>query len=162
MIVEDARHILELRAKSKELEARCVELMGQSEIAQLIDSIPGFGPVCSSEIAGELGTVERFAKDGSLAVYMGMANLENSSGKQRGSKNPKHVNTRAKAAMMTGVDRHRKHVPESQRYYEKNRAHGKTHHQAIRVLGRHLCRVIFSMLLQGRVHEFRETKNATE
>ena len=162
MIVEDARHILELRAKSKDLEARCVELMGQSEIAQLIDSIPGFGPVCSSEIAGELGTVERFAKDGSLAVYMGMANLDNSSGKQRGSKNPKHVNTRAKAAMMIGVDRHRKQVPESQRYYEKKRAQGKTHNQAIRALGRHLCRVIFSMLLQGRVYEFRETKNATE
>jgi transposase len=162
MIIEDARRILELRAKTKALEARCVDLMGQSEIAQLIDSIPGFGAVCSSEIAGELGTVERFTKDGSLAVYMGMANLDNSSGKQRGSKNPKHVNTRVKAAMMIGVDRHRKQVPESQRYYEKKRAQGKTHNQAIRALGRHLCRVIFSMLKQGRAYEFRETKNAPE
>lgn len=37
--------------------------------------------VCSSEIAGELGTIERFAKEGSLAVYLGMANLDHSSGK---------------------------------------------------------------------------------
>ena len=38
-----------------------------------------------------------------------------------GHQGPKQVNTRAKAAMMIGVDRHRKHVPESQRYYEKKR-----------------------------------------
>jgi hypothetical protein len=34
--------------------------------------------------------------------------------------------------MMTAVDKHRKCVPESQRYYEKKRAEGKSHNQAIR------------------------------
>lgn len=158
MIIEDARRLLDLRTKIKALEARCIELMGQSEIAQLIDSIPGFGAVCSSELAGEVGTIDRFSKDGSLAVYLGMANLDNSSGKLRSSKSPKHVNTRAKAAMMVGVDRHRKQVLESQRYYEKKRAEGKSHNQAIRALGRHLSRVIFTMLKQGRAYEFRESK----
>lgn len=156
MVVEDARRILELRGKIKALEAHCKELMAQSEIAQLVDSIPGFATVCSSELAGEIGTVERFAKEGSLAVYLGMANLDNSSGNQRGSKSPKHVNTRAKAAMMVGVDRHRKLVPESQRFYEKKRSQGKGHNQAIRALGRHLCRILFRMLKQGRVYELRE------
>ncbi|SCZ63063.1 IS110 family RNA-guided transposase [Thiohalomonas denitrificans] len=156
MIVEDAQRILDLRQKIKALEVRCEELMGQSEIAQLVDTIPGFATVCSSELAGEIGTIERFAKEGSLAVYVGMANLDNSSGNQRGSKNPKHVNTRAKAAMMVGVDRHRKQVPESQRFYEKKRSQGKSHNQAIRALGRHLCRVLFRMLKQGRAYEIRE------
>jgi hypothetical protein len=32
------------------------------------------------------------------------------------------------------VDRHRKYVPESQRYYEKKRSEGKKHNQAIRAL----------------------------
>ena len=59
----------------------------------------------------------------SLALYLGMATLDNSSGKYRGSKAPKHVNTRAKAAMMVAVDHHRKRVPQSQRYYEKKRAY---------------------------------------
>ena len=45
--------------------------------------------------------------------------------------------------MMTAVDRHRKQVPQSQRYYEKKRAEGKSPNQAIRALGRHLCRVLF-------------------
>lgn len=67
------------------------------------------------------------------------------------------VNTRAKAAMMTGVDRHRKLIPESQRYYEKKRREGKTHNQAIRALGRHLCRVMYRMLKQKRPYEIRES-----
>ncbi len=67
-----------------------------------------------------------------------------------GSKAPKHVNARAKTAMMAAVDHHRKRVPQSQRYYEKKRAEGKRHNQAIRALGRHICRVIFKMLSQER------------
>ncbi len=85
-----------------------------------------------------------------MALYLGMAPLDNSSGKYRGSKAPKHVNTRAKGAMMMAVDHHRKRVPQSQRYYEKKRAEGKRHNQSIRALGRHLCRVIFKMLTQER------------
>jgi hypothetical protein len=161
MIVEDARRVLELKSKIKCLQTRCKEIMGQSPMAQRIDSIPGFATVCASELAGELGTIERFAKESSLALYLGMANLDNSSGTKRGSKSPKHVNARAKAAMMVGVDQHRKQVPQSQRYYEKKRAQGKSHNQAIRALGRHLCRVMFSMLTHGRNYELRET-TATE
>ena len=63
---------------------------------------------------------------------------------------------------MTAVDRHRKCVPESQRYYEKKRIEGKSHNQAIRALGRQLCRIIFRMLKQNRTYEIRKNneKNA--
>jgi hypothetical protein len=81
--------------------------------------------------------------------------LDNSSGTYRGSKTPRQVNTHAKAAMMTGVDRHRKLVPRSQRYYEKNRLEGKAHNQAIRALGRHLVRVIWALIRDGRDYEIR-------
>lgn len=47
MIIEDARRALEIRTKIKALEARCEALMRQSQIAQLVDSIPGFGLVCA-------------------------------------------------------------------------------------------------------------------
>lgn len=156
MILEDASRVLELKTRIKALDAQCSELVKQSRMAQLLDSIPGYGLVCAAELAGELGTVDRFASEASLALYVGMANLDNSSGKQRGSKSPRQVNTRAKAAMMVGVDRHRKMVSESQRFYEKKRAQGKSHNQAVRALGRHLCRVIFKMLKQGRPYEIRD------
>ena len=87
-----------------------------------------------------------------------MATLDDSSGTYQGTKAPKQVNTRAKAAMMIGLDRHRKYVPESQRYYEKKRAEGKKHNQAIRALGRHLCRIIYRMLKDEREYEVRPEK----
>jgi len=155
MIQEDASRALELEEQIKALEARIEEVAKGSRIAKTLLSIPGFGPICTSELAGEIGTVERFGKEGSLALYLGMSHLDNSSGKHKGSKPPKHVNTRAKAAMMTAVDRHRKYVAESQRYYEKKPGEGKKHNQAIRALGRHLCRIIYQMLKEEREYQMR-------
>jgi len=156
MIVEDARRILALKATIDTLEQRCAALAEASEMARLIDTLPGFALVCSCELAGEIGTIDRFAGESGLAVYLGMANLENSSGLRQGARAPGQVNKHAKSAMMTGVDRHRKQVPESQRYYEKKRAEGKTHNQAIRALGRHLCRVLYRMLKHGEAYRIRE------
>jgi len=155
MIQEDARRVLDLHHKIRLLEKKCTQVATNSALATLIISIPGFGPVCSSTLAGEIGTGERFASEASLALYLGMAPLDKSSGTHKGSRSPKQVNTRAKAAMMIAVDRHRKYVPESTRYYLKKRLEGKAHNQAIRALGRHLCRVIFKMIKEDRTYKIR-------
>jgi len=162
MIQEDAQRSLDLEDKIKALETKIKQVAKDSKIAKILLSIPGFGPVCTSELAGEIGTIERFSKEGSLALYLGMSTLDNSSGKYQGSKAPKHVNTRAKAAMMIALDRHRKYVPQSQRYYEKKRSEGKKHNQAIRALGRHLCRIIYKMLKEEREYEIRPEKGNTK
>ncbi len=150
MIQQDAARILELRRQIRALEDQMAGIAERSRIACQLASIPGYGAICAAELAGEIGTIERFRNEASLALYLGMATLDHRSGKLRGSKPPKHVNARAKAAMMTAVDHHRKSVPQSRRYYEQKRAEGKRHNQAIRALGRHLCRVIFKMLCQER------------
>jgi transposase len=150
MIQQDAERMLELREQIKALKGQMAHVANDSVIARQLDTIPGFGLICNAELAGEIGTIDRFRKEASLAVYLGMANLDHSSGKSRRSKRPKHVNVRAKAAMMTAMDAHRKLCPQSKRYYEKKRAEGKKHNQAIRALGRHLCPVIFNMLKQDR------------
>jgi transposase len=130
MIQEDAARLLELNRQVKTMEGEIARV--SSAVARRLRSMPGFGPICSAELTGEIGTIKRFRGEGSLALYLGMANLDRNSGTMRGSKAPKHVNKRAKAAMMTAVDRHRKQVPQSQCYYENKRAEGKTHNQATR------------------------------
>lgn len=79
-----------------------------------------------------------------------MTRLDNSSGQFTGSKNTRQVNTHAKAAMIVAVSRHIDNVQESKIYYDKKKAEGKTHNQAVRALGRHLIRVIWSMLKNDR------------
>ena len=64
--------------------------------------------------------------------------------------------------MMIALDRHRKYVPESQRYYEKKRSEGKKHNQAIRALGRNLCRIIYKMLREDREYHIRPLTGNTK
>jgi transposase len=106
-------------------------------------TIPGFGPICSGEIAGEVGTESRFKSEASLAHY---AVVDKKSGKFDGSRAPYQVNARAKAAIITAMARHIDECPEAKRYYDRKRAEGKKYNQALRCLARHMVRVIWSML----------------
>ena len=91
MIQEDAVRVLELHDKIQSLEAKMEGVACGSDIAKTLATIPGFGSICTAELAGEIGTVERFGSEANLALYIGMANLDNSSGKQKGSKAPTQV-----------------------------------------------------------------------
>lgn len=125
MLTSDARRLLALRREIEELERQIAAISAESELAQRLDSIPGFGLVCSAELAGEIGDLARFEGEAGLAVYLGMAPLTNSSGTFHGSKRPRQVNRHAKLAMMSAAARHLKQVPESLRYYTKKRAEGE-------------------------------------
>ena len=86
-----------------QLEQQIVPAARQSALAKRIGTIPGFGTICSSELAGKIGTLERFKKEASLALYLGMAVLEKSSGKRQGTQRTRQVNRRAKLALMVAV-----------------------------------------------------------
>lgn len=155
MIIEDAKRILELKARIEALEDQLAALVEQSSLSKLLMTIPGFGVVCAAEVAGEIGTIERFKSADGLALYLGMAPLDNSSGKQKGTKSPRQVNKRAKAAMMVVLGQHIRVVNESKEYYTKKRSEGKSYNQALRSLGRHLVRIIWKMLKTGRPYEIK-------
>lgn len=106
MIIRDAKRIIELIDEIKDLEKRIELLSSDSEIACRLKTIGGFGKVCAGELSGEIGTIERFESEASLALYLGMAVLDNSSGKYEGTKGSKHVNYHAKSAMMVAIARH--------------------------------------------------------
>ena len=156
LILQDISRIKAIEKEIKVHELSIRELMKASRISQRLYSINGFGEACCSELAGEIGTIKRFKKEGALAIYLGMSPLDNSSGLVKKAKNPKQMNKHAKAAMMSAVDHHRKYSIESSKYYEKKRAEGKAHNQAIRSLGRHLVRVIYKMLTEDRDYQLRE------
>lgn len=162
MIVSDARQMLALRTQILVLEIEIDKLAQQSDMARRIQTVPGFGLICGAELAGEIGAITRFAKTDSLAMYLGIAPLDNSSGKYKGSKVPRQVNRRARDAMMIAAVHHIAAVPASKAYYDKKRAAGKTHQQAVRVVARMLAKVLFSMLTHGKDYAIPETPNSSE
>lgn len=155
MILQDARRVQALNADIEALDCGIKATASESALAQTILSIPGFGNTSATELAGEIGTLDRFESEAGLAVYTGMAALDNSSGKKTSARTPRQVNTRAKAAMMVALARHYPLVDASQAYYDKKRAEGKKHNQAVRALGRHLIRVIWALVKSARKYEHR-------
>ena len=153
MLNSDAHRLLALKREIDELERQITALSAESELARRLASIPGFGLVCSAELAGEIGDLARFEGETGLAFYLGMAPLTNSSGSFHGSKRPRQVNRHAKFAMMNAAAHHLKQVPESLRYYTKKRTEGKAHNQAVRCVGRQLVRVIWSMVKRQRDYQ---------
>ena len=158
MIISDARRIRELVSIIRGLEREIEKLIGTSRLGQLINSIPGFGTTCTGELVGEIGTINRFSQEGSLAYYLGMAPLDNSSGKKEGTRTARNVNTRCKMAMMTAVSHHKDKVPESKIYYDKKRREGKSHNQAVRSLARYIVKVIWAMAKNDQPYIIKEVK----
>ena len=155
MLYDDAMRILALKDKIKELEIQIKALIPSSKIATLIQTIPGFAHVSAGSLAGEIVTLERFESEASLALYLGVTNLDNSSGKSKGSKRNLATNRQAKMVMITATMKHTQHVEESKKYIEKKISEGKRYQQAIRSMARHLVRVIWNMLQQDRAYEIR-------
>ncbi len=152
MFYDDAMRLLMLKEKIKQLEDAIAQLIPSSQMARVIETIPGFATVTAGELAGEIGTLDRFNSEASLALYLGMTNLDNSSGKYRGSKRSLSTNRHAKMAMITATMKHTQHVEESKKYLEKKISEGKKYQQAIRSMGRHLVRVIWNMIQQDRAY----------
>ena len=155
MIISDAKRVVGLLSQIDSLKKAMQKIAEDSEIARLLATIPGFGEITAEELAGEIGTLERFKSEASLALYLGMCPLNNQSGVFYGTKAPKQVNKRARTAMMNALLHHIKQVPQSRIFYEKKRAEGKKHNQALRALGRHLVRVIWCMFRDKREYELR-------
>ncbi len=156
ILYEDAMRLLELKDKIKKLSKQIDALIPQSPIARVIKTIPGFATISAGTLAGEIDTLDRFEGESSLALYLGMTNLDNSSGKHKGSKRNMATNKSAKTAMITATMKHSQHVEESKIYIEKKISQGKNYQQAIRSLGRHMVRVIWNMIQQDRDYEIRE------
>lgn len=155
MLYDDAVRILYLKDKIKDLENQMKVLVPHSKIARLIETIPGFATITASELAGEIGTLDRFKSEKSLALYVGMTNLDNSSGKRISSKRSISTNRHAKMAMLTATMKHTQHVEESKIYLAKKISEGKCYQQGIRSIGRHLIRVIWNMIQNDRAYEIR-------
>jgi transposase len=156
MIISDAKRLLNLKREIEQLDKEIEIIVEQSDMAKRIKTITGFGPICAGTLAGEIGTIERFNSESSLGLYLGMTSLDNQSGQYNGSKKANHINIHAKRAMMIAVARHIDYVEQSKAYYNKKRAEGKKHNQSVRALGRHLTRVIWSMLIKERDYEIRK------
>ena len=156
IILSYSRRILELKEEIEILDKKLEEIGERSFDVKRLKTIPGVGTKLSSRLIGEIGDINRFKTERQLAVYCGVACVDNISGKQKMTKVVYKANKIGKAAMIGIAGCTIRYVAESRAYYAKKRAEGKKHNHALRCLARQLIKVIFKMLKEDRNYILKE------
>jgi transposase len=133
------------------LEQRIGEVMAESPASQLLQSIPGVGPILSTVIASEIGRIERFARPEQLASYSGTTpRVHSSGGKTRYGPLRPDVNRYLKFAFIEAANvtaLHAKRHPERHisRLYLRIKMK-KGHAKAVGAVARHMAEATFWIL----------------
>jgi transposase len=110
--------------------------------------LPGLGPRLGAHIAVEIGSIARFRTPAHLAAYAGLGPTPRRSGTSIKSDVPRRFgNHRLKNAFFLAAFASLRHPP-SRAYYDRKRAEGKRHNQAILCLARRRVDVLHAMLSQ--------------
>lgn len=156
IILSCSRRILELKEEIALLDRELEETGEKSAEVMQLKSMKGIGTKLSSRLMGEIGDINRFEKESQLAVYCGVACVDDDSGKSRKTRAVYKANRICKATMIEIAGCTIRYVQESKTYYGKKRAEGKNHNHALRCLARQLIKVIFKMLKEDREYIVKE------
>lgn len=150
IVSELAAEVLRLTDRLAETDEQVSEAFFSLPQAEIITSMPGFGPRLGAELLVEVGDVSRFPSAGHLAAYAGIAPISRDSGRSTGNRmRARGGNKRLKKVMYHAAFVSIRCDDRARAFYEKKRAEGKRHHQAIIALARRRTDVLYAML----VHE---------
>lgn len=153
LIASLAADLLELDRQIKGLDKLLTDRFGEHRQADKITSIPGFGPILGAQLLADTGGDLRaaFGNPGRLAAYAGLAPVPRDSGRVTNNLHrPKRYHRGLRRVFyMAALSSIRPDGP-SRTYYQRKRAEGKLHTQALIALARRLIDVIWAVLRDDR------------
>lgn len=144
--------LLTLRAELSELDAEIEQRFAQHRTATVLTSMPGMGTVLAAEfLAATGGDVATFGTPDRLAAVSGLAPAPRDSGRIRGNlRRPQRYSRRLLRIAYLSAQISIRYCPESRVYYDRKRAAGKRHTQAVLALARRRINVLWAMLREER------------
>ncbi|MFJ8552992.1 IS110 family transposase [Streptomyces sp. NPDC093676] len=135
----------------KLIEARFLE----HKHAEVIASMPGIGSLLGAEfLAATGGDMDAFESPDRLAGFAGVAPAPRDSGKISGNLHrPRRYSRRLQRVFYTSALISIRCCDESRRFYDRKRAEGKRHTQAVLALARRRVNVLWALLRDGRCYE---------
>ena len=123
--------------------------------AEIILSMPGFGVTLGAEfVAATGGDMDAFDSVDRLAGVSGLAPVPRDSGRISGNlKRPRRYDRRLLRACYLSAHIALRTDPASRRYYDRKRAEGKRHTQAVLALARRRLNVLWAMLRDHAVYQ---------
>ena len=153
-LAHQARSLAHNRAAQTDVLALIHALVEAHPLHELLVSMPGVAIKTAARILTEVSGKD-FASPGHLASYAGLAPVTWRSGTSiRGDHSSKKGNKVLKSALfLSAFASISSKDPASRIYYDKKRAQGKTHTQAVIALARRRCNVLFAMLRDGTIYD---------
>jgi transposase len=149
LISELAGQLLAVQARRDELEQEITQGFFALPEATILLSLPGVGPRLGARIAIEISSIRRFRTSAQLAAYAGLGPRPWHSGTSLNATLPSRFgNPRLKNALFLAAFASLRHAP-SRTYYDRKRAEGRRHTEALLCLARRRVEVLHAMLSHG-------------
>lgn len=147
-----AAKLLELDREIKDLDKTIAERFRDHPYAQIIESLPGFGPNLGAEfLAATRGDLASFVTAGRLASYAGLVPVPQDSGRVSGNlRRPKRFNRRLRRVFYLAALSSLRTGGPSRQFYDRKRGERLVHSQALLALARRLVDVLWALLRDGR------------
>ncbi|MER6977454.1 IS110 family transposase [Streptomyces carpinensis] len=145
-----AKEVMALNEKIAEIDKLIEGRFREHRHAEVISSLPGIGPLLGAEfIAATGGDMDIFENADRLAGFAGVAPAARDSGR---ISRPKRYSRRLQRVFYTSALISIRCCDESRRFYDRKRAEGKRHVQAVLALARRRVNVPWALLRDGRCY----------
>ncbi|MGI5397233.1 IS110 family transposase [Streptomyces sp. CA-251251] len=150
-----AREVMVLNQQVAELDKAIEARFREHRDFEVITSMPGLGVILGAEfLAATGGDMSLFGTPDRLAGFGGVAPVPRDSGKISGNlRRPRRYNRRLQRVFYISALFSIRHCEDSRRFYERKRAEGKRHIQAVLALARRRVNVLWALLRDGRTYE---------
>jgi transposase len=156
IVAELAGEILALKERIENIDEELQKRFFARPEARILTSLPGMGSILGAEFLVAVGDICAFSSADRLAAYAGLVPAARDSGKRvskhrrmrGGNKTLKRVFYQSAFASLRSS-------PESRAFYDRKRAEGKRHTQALIALARRRVNVLWAMLRDGTTFESR-------
>jgi len=156
IIFSYAKRILDLQKEINDIDKSLDEIGEKNKAVNHLKTIPGVATKLASRLIGEIGDINRFPSEKQLAIYCGVACVNNDSGKVTKAKAVYKANKICKQTLITMAGCSIRFSLQCKVYYLKKQAEGKTHNHTLRCLARQLIKVIYKMLTEDRDYIIRK------
>jgi transposase len=148
MVARLAQEVINLDTEIAATETMVEERFRRHRHAEIILSMPGFGIILGAEfLAATGGDMNAFDSADRLAGICGLAPVPRDSGRISGNlKRPRRYHRRLLRTCYLAAQSAARTDPASRTYYDRKRAEGKHHRQAVLALARRRLNVLWAML----------------
>lgn len=155
LVVRLAEQISAIDAEITDVDAQITDLFRQHDSADVLLSMPGFGPVLAATFLANIGgNLEAFDSVDRLASVAGLAPVPRDSGRISGNLHrPRRFNRRLLRTCYLAALSSLKNSPASRIYYDRKRGEGKSHKQALIALARRRINVLWAMLRDHALYQ---------